>query len=296
MDAVGIPLEALYQGHKVQFFFCNIIYNQLRNYKMANIKLKRINKMKLTREEIKRIKKNIMEFTNPDKVSNECKHKNTAYCDRVLTCRDCGEELENVISHENQFSRTVVLRENYAQQQKYNDTKKHNFKSYISTVQGRYIGNYKELIEKVKQKLEVSKKNQIEKAEKRVEEAKEKLREAQRVTKADVLSVLKSDFKKDRGNIHWIYSEITAEGLLDFSDDERDLKLDFEDVLKFYTQNKEKRSVFSEKYALYYLLVRKGYPVSLKKIFPILNTVKKNAKSLRRVLQPKKLSLTSCES
>ena len=238
--------------------------------------------MKLTREEIKKLKKDIMELTNPHKVESnelrECKHENTVDCDRVLTCRDCGEELENVISHENQFSRTIVPRVNYAQQQKYNDTKKLNFNSYISSVQGHYISSYKELIKKVKQKLEVSKKDQIEKAEKRVEEAKEKLHEARRVTKADVLSVLKSDFKHHRGNIHWIYSEIIEEKPLDFSDDERDLKLDFEDVLRFYTQNKEKRSVFSEKYALYYLLVQKSYPVSLKKDFPDIRHCKNTQK------------------
>ena len=68
--------------------------------------------------------------------------------------------------------------------------------------------------------------------------------------------------------MHCIYYNIKGDKPVDFSHDKSDLDLDFKDIMNFYVKTKYQRSKFSEKYALYYLLKRKGYPVTLEDDFP----------------------------
>ena len=79
--------------------------------------------------------------------------------------------------------------------------------------------------------------------------------------------------------MYCIYYNIAGDKPVDFSHDKCDLFLDFEDIVKFYAKTKDQRTIFSEKYALYYLLKRKGYPVTLKDDFPYIRYSKSTEKA-----------------
>ena len=190
-----------------------------------------------------------------------------------LLCYDCGCE-KQIISHENQYSSYTNPRNDVFASIKYNETKILNFKEYMSNFQCQHRESIDpDFLEKVRLKA-------IE-----WQQASEAAvsKQAQEISKAAVMNVLKSDFKDYRDSLHSIYYEITGDKPVDFTQDERDFLLDFKSILIFYDKTKDKRSIFSEKYVLYYLLKRKGYSVTLKDDFPEIDLQKRYVKSFSQM-------------
>ena len=152
-------------------------------------------------------------------------------------CEDCGVE-EDICPSEGRGS---ICFEQIQASIRYPNTVILQFKDFVRAYQGNIFAT-PDLIDKVKQKLSELP-----------------------PSKKDVLRVLKSDTGlRDFSNaVHTIYYEITGNSPIDFGRDECDLLCDLNDLLKFYTENKPKRNNFEHRYALYYLLKRRDYPVTL---------------------------------
>ena len=125
---------------------------------------------------------------------------------------------------------------------KYEETKMLELEIYINIYKGKFGIISDELIDKVKQKLPLS------------------------PSKKDVLKVLKSNKELKINNIavHKIYYEITGNSPVDFEKDVIGITDDVYKMIRFYWEWKPAgRNNFNYRYALYYLLKRRSYPVTL---------------------------------
>ena len=176
--------------------------------------------------------------------------------DQEKVCEDCG--LYKQIYSTDYGS--IVYDDEIRRSIKFYDEKILNFKEYMNIFQGNLSGITVDLIDKVKQKLDLAQQNP---------------------TKKDVLKVLKSDskLKHNLQAVHAIYYEITGKSPIDFSKDRFDLISDVENLLKFYWKIKPRgeRNYFNYRYVLYHLLKQRNYPITIED-FPELRDIKKTKK------------------
>ena len=183
----------------------------------------------------------IQNILRDDIACSRCESKDTFICYGYIICDSCHMSTVQTKTQTPNIHRGL---NDHQPSLTYEKTKMLELKEYISMYEGKMMFIPDDVFDKVKQKL------------------------LEQFSKVDVLKILKSDkelkfFKKA---VHLIYYKITDTNPIDFFKDKHFIITEVEKMIRFYWSKKPRdtRNNFNYRYALYYLLKLKKYPVDLK--------------------------------